>query len=82
VHYRGSLIDGTEFDSSYSRGQTAKFHVNRLIKGWQEALVLMNAGSKWRLVVPASLAYGDKGAGDLIKPGDTLVFEIELINVL
>jgi FKBP-type peptidyl-prolyl cis-trans isomerase FklB len=82
VHYRGMLIDGTEFDSSYKRGSPAQFPVNGLIKGWQEALVLMNAGSKWRLVVPANLAYGDRGAGALIKPGDTLVFEIELLNVL
>lgn len=82
VHYRGMLIDGTEFDSSYKRGTPAQFPVNGLIKGWQEALVLMTAGSKWRLVVPANLAYGDRGAGALIKPGDTLVFEIELISIL
>lgn len=82
VHYRGMLIDGTEFDSSYKRGQLAEFPVNRLIKGWQEGLTLMNEGAKWRLVVPAELAYGDRGAGELIQPGDTLIFEVELIRIV
>src|SRR5690606_29102788 len=82
VHYRGMLIDGTEFDSSYERGQPAEFPVNRLIKGWQEGLTLMNEGAKWRLVVPAELGYGDRGAGELIEPGDTLIFEVELIRIL
>ncbi|WP_274943570.1 FKBP-type peptidyl-prolyl cis-trans isomerase [Govanella unica] len=82
VHYKGTLIDGTEFDSSYSRGAPAEFQVNRLIKGWQEALPLMQEGAKWRLTIPANLAYGDHGAGAIIKPGSTLVFEMELIKVL
>lgn len=82
VHYRGMLIDGTEFDSSYKRGQPAEFPVNRLIQGWQEGLTLMNEGAKWRLVVPAELGYGDRGAGELIEPGDTLIFEVELIRIL
>ncbi len=82
VHYRGTLIDGTEFDSSYKRGEPAEFPVNRLIKGWQEALPLMKEGSKWRLVIPSDLAYGDRAAGGLIGPGSTLVFEMELLKVL
>ncbi len=82
VHYRGMLIDGTEFDSSYKRGEPAEFPINRLIQGWQEGLTLMNEGAKWRLVVPAELGYGDRGAGELIKPGDTLIFEVELIRIL
>lgn len=82
VHYKGTLIDGTEFDSSYSRGAPAEFQVNRLIQGWQEALPLMQEGAKWRLTIPSGLAYGDRGAGAIIKPGSTLVFEMELIKVL
>lgn len=82
VHYRGTLIDGTEFDSSYSRGEPAEFPVNRVIAGWTEALQLMREGDKWELVIPSDLAYGDSGAGALIGPGATLVFEVELIKIL
>lgn len=82
VHYRGTLVDGTEFDSSYSRGQPAEFPVNGVIKGWQEALQLMNTGSKYRLVIPADLAYGNRSVGGLIKAGSTLVFEVELLDIL
>jgi len=82
VHYRGTLIDGTEFDSSYARGTPAEFAVSRVIQGWQEALQLMNVGAKYRLVIPAQLAYGERGAGEDIKPGATLIFEVELLDVL
>ena len=81
VNYRGTLIDGTEFDSSYKRGQPATFPVNGVIKGWTEALQLMKEGSKWQLFVPANLAYGDKGAGKLIGPNATLIFEVEMVSV-
>jgi FKBP-type peptidyl-prolyl cis-trans isomerase FklB len=81
VQYRGTLIDGTEFDSSYSRGQPATFRLNQVIKGWTEALQLMKPGAKWKLFVPAALAYGDKGAGPKIGPNSTLIFEVELISV-
>ncbi|MEO7026447.1 MAG: FKBP-type peptidyl-prolyl cis-trans isomerase [Caulobacteraceae bacterium] len=81
VNYRGTLIDGAEFDSSYGRGQPAEFPVGGVIKGWTEALLLMPVGSKWRLVLPADLAYGDKGAGPQIGPGAVLVFEVELISI-
>ncbi len=81
VHYRGTLIDGTEFDSSYSRGEPAKLGVSKVIKGWQEALQLMTVGSKWQIVVPSDLAYGQRGAGDLIGPNSTLLFDIELIEI-
>jgi FKBP-type peptidyl-prolyl cis-trans isomerase FklB len=80
-NYRGTLIDGTEFDSSAKHGEAATFPVNRVIKGWTEALQLMPAGSKWQLFVPADLAYGDRGAGPLIKPGSTLIFEVELLSI-
>jgi FKBP-type peptidyl-prolyl cis-trans isomerase len=80
-NYRGTLLDGTEFDSSYKRGQPATFPVNRVIKGWTEALQLMPEGSKWQIFVPAELAYGDSGAGPQIGPGATLIFEIELISI-
>ena len=80
-NYRGTLLDGTEFDSSYKRGQPATFPVNRVIKGWTEALQLMPVGSKWQIFVPAELAYGDSGAGPQIGPGATLIFEIELISI-
>ena len=79
--YRGALIDGTEFDSSYARGRPATFRIQGLIKGWAEALPLMPVGSKWRLVVPADLAYGAKGSGDKIGPMAVLVFEIELRSI-
>ncbi len=81
VNYRGTLIDGTEFDSSYKRGQPATFPVNGVIKGWTEALQLMKEGSKWQLFIPPSLAYGERGAGAAIGPNATLIFEVELIKV-
>jgi FKBP-type peptidyl-prolyl cis-trans isomerase FklB len=81
VNYRGTLIDGTEFDSSYKRGQPATFPVNGVIKGWTEALQLMKEGSKWQLFIPSSLAYGERGAGGQIGPNATLIFEVELIKV-
>jgi FKBP-type peptidyl-prolyl cis-trans isomerase FklB len=81
-NYRGTLIDGTEFDSSYKRGEPATFPVDHVIKGWTEALQLMPAGSKWQLFIPPELAYGEKGAGADIGPNATLIFEVELISVL
>jgi FKBP-type peptidyl-prolyl cis-trans isomerase FklB len=80
-NYRGTLIDGKEFDSSYKRGQPASFPVSGVIKGWTEALQLMPVGSKWDLYVPAELAYGDRGAGPDIGPGATLIFEVELLSI-
>jgi FKBP-type peptidyl-prolyl cis-trans isomerase len=80
-NYRGTLLDGTEFDSSYKRGQPATFPVNGVIKGWTEALQLMPAGSKWQIFVPADLAYGNTGAGGQIGPGATLIFEVELVSI-
>jgi FKBP-type peptidyl-prolyl cis-trans isomerase len=80
VNYRGSLIDGTEFDSSYSRGEPATFPLDRVIPGWTEALQLMPEGSKWELYLPPDLAYGDQGAGDRIPPQSALIFEVELID--
>lgn len=82
THYRGTLIDGTEFDSSYTRGQPASFPVRGVIKGWTEALQLMSVGSKWELYIPSELAYGDRGAGSDIGPGATLIFEIELLEIM
>lgn len=79
-HYRGTFIDGTEFDSSYSRQQPATFSVARVIKGWTEALQMMPVGSKWQLFVPANLAYGERGSGR-IGPQTTLIFEVELIAI-
>lgn len=81
VHYRGTLIDGTEFDSSYGRGQTVTFGVGQVIPGWTEALQLMPAGSKWKLAIPSDLAYGAGGAGQLIGPNATLLFDVELISI-
>ena len=81
THYRGTLVDGTEFDSSYTRGQTATFPVNGVIPGWTEALQKMKEGDKWQLFVPSSLAYGERGAGRDIGPNATLIFEVELIAV-
>ena len=81
VHYRGSLISGEEFDSSYSRGQPATLEVGGVIQGWQEALQLMSVGAKWQVVIPSDLAYGTRGAGDSIGPNETLVFEIELVEI-
>lgn len=81
VHYRGSLIDGTEFDSSHGRGEPASFPVNRVIAGWTEALQLMKTGSKWELYIPSGLAYGERGAGGVIGPNATLIFEVELLEI-
>ena len=81
VNYRGTLIDGTEFDSSYKRGQPATFPVKGVIRGWTEALQLMPAGSKWMLYIPSSLAYGERGAGPMIGPSSTLIFEVELLSI-
>lgn len=81
THYHGTLIDGQVFDSSVERGEPATFPVNGVIPGWVEALQLMNTGSKWRLFIPSDLAYGDRGAGDKIKPFSTLIFEIELLSI-
>jgi len=81
TNYRGTLIDGTEFDSSFKRNEPATFQVNRVIKGWIEALQLMKPGAKYQLVIPSSLAYGERGAGQLIGPNATLVFEVELLSI-
>ena len=81
AHYEGTLIDGTVFDSSYSRGQPVSFQVSRVVKGWQEALSLMPVGSKWQLFIPPALAYGARGAGKVIGPNATLIFDIELMSV-
>ena len=81
VNYRGTLIDGTEFDSSYKRNQPATFPVKGVIAGWTEALPLMKEGSKWMLYIPANLAYGERGAGNMIGPNSTLVFEVELLSI-
>lgn len=81
-HYEGTLIDGTLFDSSIKRGQPAVFGVNQVIPGWVEALQLMPEGSKWKLYIPSELAYGAQGAGEMIPPHSTLVFEVELIEVI
>jgi len=81
VHYRGRLINGTEFDSSYKRGKPAAFQVNKVIKGWTEALQLMKQGDHWQLFIPSELAYGTKGAGTIIPPNSTLIFDIEFISI-
>ena len=81
VHYRGTLLDGSEFDSSYSRGEPATFEVRRVIPGWTEALQLMSEGSKYRLFIPSELAYGKRGAGPEIGPHATLIFEVELLGI-
>ena len=81
VHYRGTLIDGTEFDSSYKRNTPASFQLDRVIRGWTEALQLMKEGAKWELFIPAKLAYGERGAGTGIPPNSALIFEVELISV-
>ena len=81
-HYEGTLIDGTLFDSSIKRGQPAVFGVNQVIRGWVEALQLMSEGSKWRLFIPSELGYGAQQAGEMIPPHSTLIFEVELIEVL
>ena len=81
VHYRGTLVDGTEFDSSYKRNAPATFGIDRVIPGWKEALPKMKEGAKWQLFVPPKLAYGETGAGPKIPPESTLIFEVELISV-
>ena len=81
-HYHGTLINGQVFDSSMDRGQTAKFPLQGVIKGWTEVLQLMPVGSKWKVTIPSDLAYGDRGAGEMIQPGSTLVFIIELIGIV
>ena len=81
VNYRGTLVDGTEFDSSYKRGEPATFPVAGVIPGWTEALQLMKEGAQYQLVIPPDLAYGERGAGGVIPPGATLVFDVELISV-
>lgn len=81
AHYRGTLINGTEFDSSYQRNEPATFPVGGVIKGWQEALPLMKEGAKWQIFIPADLAYGPRGAGAAIGPNEALIFDIELLSV-
>jgi FKBP-type peptidyl-prolyl cis-trans isomerase len=81
-HYHGTTIDGTVFDSSVERGEPANFTVNRVIPGWTEALQLMPVGSKWKLYIPAALAYGERGAGGKIKPNSALIFEVELLEIV
>jgi len=81
THYKGTLIDGTVFDSSYDRGEPAEFPVNGVIPGWTEALKLMKTGSKWKLFIPPSLAYGEQGAGGAIGPNEVLIFELELLEI-
>ena len=81
VNYRGTLIDGTEFDSSYNRKEANSFQVDNLIPGWQEALTHMQPGAKWKIFVPPQLAYGVQGAGQVIEPNSALIFDIELVKV-
>ena len=81
VHYRGTLLDGTEFDSSYARGEPVVFGVGQVISGWTEALQLMQVGAKYKLFIPSDLAYGAGGAGDLIGPNAALIFEVELLDI-
>ncbi len=80
-HYKGTTIDGREFDSSYKRGEPATFALNRVIKGWTEGLQLMKEGGKWEFFVPSELAYGEKGAGPNIGPNEVLIFEVELLGI-
>ena len=81
-HYEGRLIDGTVFDSSIRRNEPAEFPVNGVIAGWVEALQLMNVGAKWQLYIPSELAYGAHGAGQSIGPNETLIFDVELLDIL
>ena len=81
-HYHGTLINGTVFDSSVQRGEPATFGVSQVILGWVEALQLMPVGSKWRLFIPSNLAYGEHGAGDVIEPNSTLIFDVELLDIV
>lgn len=82
VHYTGKLIDGTVFDSSVERGEPATFGVTQVIAGWVEALQLMKTGAKWRLFIPSNLAYGPQGAGGIIGPNQTLIFDVELLKIV
>ena len=82
VHYKGTTIDGTTFDSSYDRGEPAEFGLNQVILGWTEGVQLMSVGSKYKFVIPSNLAYGDQGAGSSIGPGETLIFDVELLEIL
>ncbi|KUO62838.1 peptidylprolyl isomerase [bacterium BRH_c32] len=82
VHYKGSLITGEEFDSSYKRGEPTEFGVNQVIKGWTEVLQLMKVGDKWEVYIPSELAYGENGAGQMIGPNAALIFEIELLDIV
>ncbi len=81
VHYKGTFINGKEFDSSYKRGEPITFQLKNMIPGWIEALQMMNAGSKWQIFIPSALAYGEQGAGDIIEPNSLLIFEVELLEV-
>lgn len=81
-HYHGTLINGTVFDSSVKRGEPAVFGVSQVIPGWVEALQLMAVGSKWRLFIPSNLAYGEQGAGEAIEPNSTLIFDVELLDIV
>ena len=82
AHYHGTLIDGTVFDSSVDRGEPAQFGLNQVISGWTEALQMMKIGAKWRLYVPSALAYGEQGAGGAIAPHTTLIFDVELLDII
>lgn len=82
VHYTGTLIDGRVFDSSVSRGVPAQFGVNQVIPGWTEALQMMKVGSKYKLFLPSDIAYGERGAGEMIQPNSTLIFEVELLDII
>jgi len=82
VHYRGTLVDGTQFDSSYDRGEPVEFPVSRVIAGWTEALQLMEVGAKWQLFIPAQLAYGSQAMGNVIEPNSVLIFDVELLKIV